>query len=242
MFTLESTAPYVRHASTLNEGLVDWGDQPNCREGTSKSSGRLLHKDTETPVEVGLWRCTPGRWPLEIPHDELCHFTSGRAVYTRDNGEVIEIKPNTVVHFKAGWKGEAEVSETIFVSYMLCPGGPSEEATPVLADSHHDPAKADWGVIPTMLEGESKISGILLARQPDRKAESGIWICTPGKWFCHVTSDEFCHFLTGRATYVHENGEVIEIEPDTASFFPQDWKGTCTVHETVRKVYMIRQS
>ena len=34
--------------------------------------------------------------------------------------------------------------------------------------------------------------------------------------------------------------QVIEIGPDTVAFFPQDWKGTCRVHETVRKVYMIR--
>jgi uncharacterized cupin superfamily protein len=55
-----------------------------------------------------------------------------------------------------------------------------------------------------------------------------------------VTRDEFCHFLEGRCTYVHESGEVIEIVPDTAAFFPQDWKGVCTVHETIKKVYMIR--
>lgn len=239
MFTLESTAPYVRNASTLNEGLVDWGDQPDCQDKTSKSSGRLLHKDTETPVEVGLWRCTPGRWPLSIPHDELCHFTQGRATYTSDKGEVIEVEPETVVHFKAGWKGHAVVHETIFVAYMLCPGGP-DETTPVLRGSRSIPAEKDWGEIPTMLEGSSRTSGVLLTRQPDGRAESGIWICTPGKWFCHVTSDEYCHFLDGRCTYVHENGEVIEIEPDTCSFFPKDWKGVCTVHETVRKVYMIR--
>jgi uncharacterized cupin superfamily protein len=39
---------------------------------------------------------------------------------------------------------------------------------------------------------------------------------------------------------VHESGEVIEIKPDTVAFFPQGWRGTCRVHETVRKVYMIR--
>ena len=37
-----------------------------------------------------------------------------------------------------------------------------------------------------------------------------------------------------------EVGEVIEIVPDTVAFFPQDWKGVCTVHETIKKVYMIR--
>ena len=239
MFNLESSAPHVRQASVLNEDLVDWGDQPGCRQGTPKSSGRLLHKDPSVPVEVGLWRCTPGEWPLEIPHDELCHFTGGSATYTSSEGEVIEVAPDTVVHFKAGWKGEAVVRETIYVAYMLCPGGP-DSPTPVLRDSRTSPATADWGEIPTMLEGSSRTSGILLTRQPDRRAESGIWICTPGRWECHVTSDEYCHFLSGSCTYVHESGEVIEIEPDTLAFFPKDWKGVCTVHEEVRKVYMIR--
>ena len=31
-----------------------------------------------------------------------------------------------------------------------------------------------------------------------------------------------------------------EIKPDTIAFFRKDWKGVCTVHETVKKVYMIR--
>jgi uncharacterized cupin superfamily protein len=98
----------------------------------------------------------------------------------------------------------------------------------------------DWGVIPTMIEGESRTSGKLLSKGPDGRSETGIWVCTPGKWRCHVTRDEFCHFLAGRCTYVHESGEVIEITPDTIAFFAEDWQGVCTVHETVTKVYMIR--
>jgi uncharacterized cupin superfamily protein len=98
----------------------------------------------------------------------------------------------------------------------------------------------DWGVIPTMIEGESRTSGVVLGKGPNGESETGIWICTPGCWNCHVTSDEFCHFLLGRCTYTHESGEVIEIARGTVAFFPKDWKGTCRVHETVRKVYMIR--
>ena len=98
----------------------------------------------------------------------------------------------------------------------------------------------DWGVIPTMIEGVSKVSGKLIHKGPDGRSECGLWICTPGTWACHVTHDEFCHFLAGRCTYVHESGDVIEVVADTAAFFPQDWKGVCTVHETIRKVYMIR--
>ncbi len=80
----------------------------------------------------------------------------------------------------------------------------------------------------------------LLHKDPNGQSEAGLWICTPGTWECHVTHDEFCHFLVGRCTYTHESGEVIEIVPETAAYFPAGWKGICQVHETVRKVYMIR--
>ena len=106
-------------------------------------------------------------------------------------------------------------------------------------ESYAGPFK-DWGDIPTMIEGKSRTSGLVLHKGPNGESETGIWICTPGYWNCHVTRDEFCHFLLGRCTYTHESGEVIEIVPGTAAFFPQDWKGTCRVHETIRKVYMIR--
>jgi len=37
-----------------------------------------------------------------------------------------------------------------------------------------------------------------------------------------------------------EVDDLIEITTETAAFFPAGWKGTCRVHETVRKVYMVR--
>ncbi len=115
-----------------------------------------------------------------------------------------------------------------------------ESSAPHLeAPAGHTGPFTDWGMVPTLIEGESRTSGLVIFRHPNGKSESGIWICTPGFWNCHVTSDEFCHFLLGRCTYTHESGEVIEIVPDTAAFFPKDWKGTCRVHETIRKVYMI---
>lgn len=112
--------------------------------------------------------------------------------------------------------------------------------TPVLKNPTALTQTVDWGIIPTMIEGESHVSGVVMHKGPEGQSECGLWICTPGKWECHVTSDEFCHFLEGRCTYVHESGDVIEITPDTAAFFPKDWTGVCTVHETIKKVYMIR--
>jgi hypothetical protein len=113
-------------------------------------------------------------------------------------------------------------------------------SAPSLTDVSAQTDLVDWGEIPTMIEGVSQTSGKLLHKSTDGQSECGLWVCTPGVWECQVTRDEFCHFLQGRCTYVHESGEVIEIRPDTAAFFPQGWKGVCTVHDTVRKVYMIR--
>lgn len=97
----------------------------------------------------------------------------------------------------------------------------------------------DWGPVTTMIDGSSQTSGIRLYSATDGR-RAGIWNCTPGHFRCHVTSDEFCHFIKGRATYTHESGEVIEVSAGSALVFPAGWKGTCRVHEEVRKVYMVR--
>lgn len=96
----------------------------------------------------------------------------------------------------------------------------------------------DWGPVPDMIEGQSETAGTVLHKGPGGHPECGVWTCTPGYWECDVTRDEFCHFLEGKATYMHEDGTEIEVESGTAVFFPEGWSGTCRVHGTVRKVYM----
>ncbi len=169
----------------------------------------------------------------------LCYFQRGTGFFHRHNGERIAATPGILVHFKEGWNGTVELSDALEASYSICDGGGSP-VTPVLRDVRTAAPLKDWGAIPTMLEGTSTTAGILLSREANGCAESGIWTCTPGTWFCEVTSDEYCHFLDGSCTYTHENGERIDIEPDTLAFFPKGWRGPCEVRRTMRKVYMIR--
>ena len=239
-----SSAPHIRHASSAGD-LVDWGDQPDAIEGDSHSSGKLLWKrdeNGERAVESGLWVCTPGSWRLSLPGDELCYFLSGRATYTEHNGETVDVAAGSVVHFPSGWTGRCDVQERLRNTYMLVrwPTSIDRAASPQLRGPLTAGPLKDWGAVPTMIEGQSVTAGILLHKGPGGRNETGIWTCSPGYWNCHVTSDEYCHFIAGRCIYTHESGEVIEIEPDTVAFFPKDWKGTCRVAETVRKVYMIR--
>lgn len=231
--------------SFRSEDLNDWGDQPNCVEGQSKSRGVLLEKLYNSELESGFWECTAGSWTLEIPRDEFCHFIAGEATYIGDDGSRIDVKAGSCVHFEAGWKGTCHIKSTLRNVYMLTDRTTElQRELTMSAKIMYNPLEindvVDWGTIPTMIEGESKVSGVVLHKGPNGESETGLWICTPGKWHCHVTSDEFCHFMEGRATYVHESGEVTEIYPNTAAFFPKDWKGTCTVHEQIKKTYMIR--
>ena len=113
-----TTVPRLYNAS-VREDLVDWGTQPGALEGRSHSSGRLVMKGPDNQPEVGIWVCTPGRWRLEIPRDELCHFVAGQATYVHDNGEVIAVTPGTVVMFPGGWCGECTVHTTMRNLYIL---------------------------------------------------------------------------------------------------------------------------
>ncbi len=101
------------------EQLCDWGPQANCLEGQSHSRGLLLYKGIDNKPESGFWECTPGRWTLEIPRDEFCHFLSGEAIYRSDTGEEIKVQAGTCVLFKAGWRGECTVLNTLRNVYML---------------------------------------------------------------------------------------------------------------------------
>ena len=102
---LDSSAPTWRTLRIMPGRSRTGVTSPIPSPGNSKSDGVLLHKGPGGQPEVGLWQCTPGTWPLEIPRDELCHFVSGRATYTHESGETIEIVPGTVVLFPGRLEG-----------------------------------------------------------------------------------------------------------------------------------------
>lgn len=97
----------------------------------------------------------------------------------------------------------------------------------------------DWGAQPDALEGQSHSSGRLLYKNRETGMESGLWVCTPGRWRLSIPRDEFCHFIAGRATYRSDEGEVTEITPGTAILFPAGWTGECLVAETIRNLYFL---
>jgi uncharacterized cupin superfamily protein len=208
---------------------------PHLANASRRTDPIVLFSRADPLAEVGMRPVTSGS--LEFPADELWFCLRGGATF---GGAAIG--QGDVIHFKEGWRGVAQVNGVFIASYMRCPGGPGDR-TPILRQALTASPLEEWGTVSTMIEGQSRIAGIRMNREPaesGRRAESGVWTCTPGIWRCGVSRDEFCHFIAGRSTYYHESGEVIEIEPDTLACFPAGWNGVCDVHETVRKVYMIR--
>jgi len=97
----------------------------------------------------------------------------------------------------------------------------------------------DWGPQPDAIEGQSHSTGRLLFKGPGNVPETGIWVCTPGRWRLSVPRDEFCHFVSGRAVYRSDDGETIEVSPGTCVLFPAGWQGEAEIFETIRNIYML---
>jgi uncharacterized cupin superfamily protein len=235
---LGSTAPHIVDAPALEAGLIDWGPHQHPLDGRSVNRGRLLFKAEDGVPEAGLWRSTPGSWQLVLPADELCYFVDGRARYESDEGEVIEVRPGMLVHFKQGWRGRVEVAAEIVVTYMLAAGGPAA-ATPCLRDPASVPLE-EWGPAQTLDAAPAATRGLVLSRQADGRAESGIWECDPARRAVTIGRDEFCHVLSGHALYTHRSGDRIAVGPGTIVFFPGGWSGTCENAVPFRKIYMNR--
>jgi hypothetical protein len=77
---------------------------------------------------------------------------------------------------------------------------------------------------------------------PAAEVSTGVWECTPGQFRRAVMDAEFSHFIAGRATFVTDHGQSFDFAAGDAVFFPPLTKGVWTIHETLRKTYIVWKS
>ncbi|MBU4214129.1 MAG: DUF861 domain-containing protein [Actinobacteria bacterium] len=71
--------------------------------------------------------------------------------------------------------------------------------------------------------------------------ETGVWEVGPGTFTATREGyHEVCQILSGRATLTHPDGTQVEIGAGDLLVTPAGWVGTWHVHETLRKVFVIR--
>jgi uncharacterized cupin superfamily protein len=78
-------------------------------------SGRLF---------VGVWRCEPGHWRIEMGADERELFTvlAGRCRVHADDGSMQEAGPGEALWIPAGFRGSFEVLEPLTKTYAIVAG------------------------------------------------------------------------------------------------------------------------
>jgi len=73
----------------------------------------------------------------------------------------------------------------------------------------------------------------------DGSVKTGIWEATPGRFARAVIDAEFSQFLAGHATFTTEDGTLYEFRAGDAAYFPPHTVGVWTIHERLRKTYVV---
>ena len=105
-------------------------------------------------------------------------------------------------------------------------------------------ALLDFSDKPTSLtEGQQEASSLLWT-STDGHCKIGIWECEPG----HFTADRTAagkdsHIIKGKTTVTITDGDnPKEVEADDLLILPLGWKGEWTIHEHMRKSFVIDAS
>ena len=70
-------------------------------------------------LAAGTWQCEPGKRQSGLGITEVCHLMKGHWILTSESGQVTEIKAGDSWVFPRGWKGTAEVLETVRKVYRV---------------------------------------------------------------------------------------------------------------------------
>jgi len=89
-----------------------------------------------------------------------------------------------------------------------------------------------------IVSGTPEVTGKVLWESADGKQIRGIWQITPGV-VTDTEADELFVVVSGSATIEVEGGATLQVGPGDLAVLREGDRTTWTVHETLRKVYVI---
>jgi uncharacterized cupin superfamily protein len=90
------------------------------------------------------------------------------------------------------------------------------------------------------LTGEILTRSAIAFTSDDKKILSGTWECEPGtsRWE-FLERGEIIYVISGRMSVTKDGEEAVELSAGTSAVFPIGWQGIWSVHETLRKVFVV---
>jgi hypothetical protein len=89
-----------------------------------------------------------------------------------------------------------------------------------------------------IVEGEPRISHVVLSMSSDGRVERGVWQMTPGT-ITDTEADELFVVISGRATIEFGEERTISVEAGDAVLLREGERTVWRVTETLRKVYQV---
>lgn len=74
---------------------------------------------------------------------------------------------------------------------------------------------------------------------PDGRGATGVWECSPGSFRRQVVQAEYCYIVSGAGSFSPDEGQPVAFTAGDALYFPANTQGTWTLHQSVRKTYLI---
>ena len=86
-----------------------------------RETWNLVDEPVDGRLYVGVWRCGPGHWRIEMGANERELFTvlAGRCRVHADDGTFEEAGPGEAIVIPAGFRGSFEVLQTLTKTYAI---------------------------------------------------------------------------------------------------------------------------
>lgn len=92
------------------------------------------------------------------------------------------------------------------------------------------------------MSGDIPVRSKIFFTQDDMGIVSGIWESDPGSARWEFTErGEVIHVISGSMTVTEDGASGVTLTAGSTAYFPLGWKGIWTVHEPLRKVFVVYQ-
>lgn len=105
--------------SALALDLGEFNPKANTTTHGQKSALRYLHGSKDTPLRIGVWECTPGKFSATHNYDEVVHVLKGAISLKFGSESEKRVRAGDNFILLAGAQGEWTIHETARIIFVI---------------------------------------------------------------------------------------------------------------------------